>query len=325
MDPLQTIYFGGGTPSLWGEHGAEFILDFFHKNNFKINTNYEWTIEIGPGSVTKNELTKWKKVGVNRFSLGIQTLDRNLFQYVDRNYSLDKTREVLQFFKKTQVDFSVDFLLGIPFTQKFGRSIEDELQKVIGFGAKHISLYFLTVPKHYVHYNSLPKEDWICDEYFTVCKTLGSLGFNHYEVANFGLEGFESKHNRRYWGHESVLALGPSASGFLNLPENRTRFRWSTNWRDPISNGLPKCDFEYLSEKEIKIERVYLILRQGNSFKKESFPINKERLNELEIILFQWVKSGYLTLDQAEGGFKMTPSGWLILDTLVQEILTFVH
>lgn len=316
LGPLETLYFGGGTPSLWGERGIDFIREFFHKKNFALSDTCEWTIEVDPGATTKKELEKWKEVGVNRFSLGVQTLDKNLFSYMDRNYSLSVAYDVIGFLSEMNANFSVDFLLGIPFTPKFGRSIESELNEVLVYGAKHVSLYFLTVPKHYIHYNSLPQDEWICDEFVSVCSTLEKRGFNHYEVANFGLPGYESRHNKRYWSHDSILALGPSAVGFISNVQGKMRFRWSTNWRETS----PKCDFEYLSPLELNTERIYLTLRQGRPFKAKDLPISKEGYGVLDV----WEKENYLKAEsRGDKEYVMTPKGWLILDTLIQQILTF--
>lgn len=319
---LETIYFGGGTPSLWGAEGIEYIKKLLVKHNLTLEQNYEWTLEVNPGATSREELTQWQKLGVNRFSFGVQTLNPQIFPLMDRSHSLDKVYELFDSLSDMKVNFSVDFMLGLPQSDTFNRSIEVELDKILSYNPSHISLYFLTVPKKYVHYDSLPSEDWMVEEYLQVVKLLKSYGFEHYEVASFAKPGYSSKHNIKYWKHQSVFALGPSATGFLAYEDEEgpkhLRYKWSNNWqRDEVA----KYELENLNLEEYQLEKVYLTLRQGVFFKLDDFyqmGFQPERLLKL---FSRWKECGYiefLNLAQA----KMTANGWLILDALVQEILT---
>lgn len=145
---LETIYFGGGTPSLWGAEGIEYIKKLLVKHNLTLEQNYEWTLEVNPGATSREELTQWQKLGVNRFSFGVQTLNPQIFPLMDRSHSLDKVYELFDSLSDMKVNFSVDFMLGLPQSDTFNRSIEVELDKILSYNPSHISLYFLTVPKN---------------------------------------------------------------------------------------------------------------------------------------------------------------------------------
>lgn len=313
---IETIYFGGGTPSLWGQEGISFIDKWFKKHNIVLAKNYEWTLEVDPGAASIDQLQLWRELGVNRFSVGVQSLNPQIFSLMDRSHSLEQVYELLEILKKLEVNFSVDFMLGLPSSIECKRSIQSELKSILSYSPNHLSLYFLTVPTNYKHYHLLPSDDWIGQEYHEVQRYLKSLGFNHYEVASFAKENFESKHNRRYWTHESVLAIGPSATGFL---KNNLRYKWSSNWLGDIG---AKFEVELLNKEELILEKIYLTLRQGKFF-------SLEQLCQLDLIparvteIFErWTKLNYLEVDE-QGLVKMSASGWLILDVLVQEILTY--
>src|SRR5690606_22843577 len=111
--------------------------------------------------------------------------------------------------------FSVDLMLGLPFTQEWKRDLKGEILRLIDSGAEHFSVYILTVKENYRHFDNLPSDELIEEEFMLTSETLRAHGFEHYEVSNFAKPGSRAKHNLRYWHGESVAALGPSAVGFL--------------------------------------------------------------------------------------------------------------
>jgi len=114
--PLETLYIGGGTPSLWGAEGAIWLRNFLNSKEIKFSDDLEFTLEVNPGSWTVESLEEWKKTGVNRYSLGIQSLDGRFIKHLDRVHSIEDTFATLEYFKNKNYNFSVDFMLGIPFS-----------------------------------------------------------------------------------------------------------------------------------------------------------------------------------------------------------------
>lgn len=297
---LKTIYIGGGTPSLWGEEGVIFLREFFDRHSLKIKNDCEFTLEINPGSWTEKSLERWNEVGVNRYSLGVQSLDEAMLKYLDRAHSLKEVYETLNYFQKTKANYSLDFMLGLPHSKEEGRNILDELKKSLFFNPSHFSVYILTVKNNYKHYESLPVEEWIEKEYLEASSFLQENGFKHYEVSNFSLPGFESRHNLAYWQSETVAGLGPSATGFLK--EEKIRYKWKTR--------EPEMEQEKLTDEEFSLEALYMDLRAGG--------VELERIANSSL-WDSWITKKYAIIDRA-GHLKLTSRGYLILDSLMNEI-----
>lgn len=289
LSPLKTLYLGGGTPSLWGASGAKFI------KRFELQKEAEVTLEVNPGSWTNDGIAAFKESGVNRFSIGVQTLNVDLQKYLDRVHSIDEAYETIEFFKGT--NFSVDLMLGIPHSEN-KRDVIGELKELLKYHPTHLSLYILTVKSGYPYFNHLPSEEWIEKEYLEVSSYLEAQGFLHYEVSNFARPGFESKHNLKYWKNESVAAIGPSATGILREGDSAIRYKWD--------NGKPEYSVERLSQKELDLEDLYLKLRtnQGVDFKDDR-------------LLKKWSEQGYL---KSTSPLVLSARGFLLLDSIMNDL-----
>lgn len=301
LGALDTVYLGGGTPSLWGKEGA----GVFSSLGFKLKTDAEFTMEVDPGTWTEDLLSSWKDLGLNRISVGTQTLDENFLKIMDRLHSLEDS---LRFLKKLQTEnwnFSLDFLLGIPYSKEKNRNIKDELDRFLSYSPKHVSLYILNARSRYPHINELPDDEYIREEFLFVSDYLRSQGFHHYEVSNFALPGFESRHNQKYWQGESVAALGPTGTGYLNLGKDKAlRYKWKVSEAE--------VEIERLGRKELELEEMYLGLRTSLGWS----PM--EPTQELKQLFRSWQTTGLGTWD----GKKMilNSQGFVILDSLMDEI-----
>lgn len=308
MGPWETLYFGGGTPSLWGEKGAQFFAEFMDDPAMQLAQQYEWTMEVNPGTWTSASLKAWQQLGVNRFSLGVQSLDSRFLKLLERVHSLDEVYETLQQFAAMKVDFSVDFMLGLPHSKSLGRDILSELEKILSYSPAHLSLYILTTRKDYVHAQALPDEDWVAEEYLQVASYLKSKGFEHYEVSNFARPAKHSRHNMAYWKCETVAALGPSGTGYL--AETRSRFKWGPR------PGV--IQWEELDEEQERIEFIYMSLRSrvGMTLSQLNSLVKSERAGET--LVQSWCERGWVSVDS--DNLKATSEGYLQLDTLMDEL-----
>lgn len=307
VQDLETIYIGGGTPSLWGKQGAVFFGQFLNQLEWKISPNVEFTMEVNPGGWTKEDLNAWSERGVNRFSVGIQSLDPNCFPYLDRVHTLAESIDTLTYFKGQKVNYSVDLMLGLPHSSE--RNLKREMDQILKFNPLHFSIYILTVGAKYRFFNQLPGEQQVCDEYLFVNEYLEQQGFYQYEVSNYAREGFESEHNLRYWKGDSVMALGPSATGFFHLGRSGLRYKW-----------LPqeaKMNLEKLNEKELRLEQLYLALRISKGLSTTTF-FSPDELAKVSELLENWVTQKWA--DWRENQLILRPNGLLILDTLVGQI-----
>ncbi len=301
--PLDSIYLGGGTPSLWGTRGAEFFSQFILS---ELQTkNPEFTMEVDPGTWTEEMIESWKKIGLNRISIGTQTLDPKFLKIMDRIHSLEETHSLLSYCQKEKFNFSLDFLLGIPHSKSDKRNIRHELDQLLEYGPKHISLYILNARSKYPLIEQIPDDEYIRDEYMMVSEYLRSKGFHHYEVSNFALPGFESRHNLKYWNGESAAALGPTGSGYFNQGKEKA-FRYI--WKVMSADFQP----EILGKKELDLERIYLSLRTSEGWTPlEKSPALLEQFQEWES-----QKYGKWT------GEKMVLNslGFVMLDSLMDDL-----
>ena len=248
---LDTLYLGGGTPSLWGSSGAVFFKSFLEQKGVVLSEAREMTLEVNPGGWTERGLRDWREKGVNRFSLGIQSLDPFFLKILDRIHSPEDIFAGLEFFNQNNMEYSVDFMLGLPASKEKKRNILRELETILDYRPQHVSLYILTLKEGHFLFKQLAEEDWVEQEYLEVAGYLQSKGYLHYEVSNFAKPGKESRHNLKYWNSGSVAALGPSATGFL--AKNNLRYKWKVSH--------PDFAIEKLNLESARMERFYSALR----------------------------------------------------------------
>jgi len=264
--PLKTIYFGGGTPSTYP---PELLLDTFAilKNSFLVDENTEITFEVNPGTVTKELLNVWKEVGINRLSIGVQSLKDQVLKNLNRH---QKAVDVYALLRDAQEDFkniSVDFILGLPgvSTEEWKQMVRDAMKWPI----THISVYFLMVQENTPLYFKvktnkvqLPPDDEIVDLYEWLVELLESHGFYRYELSNFAKPGFESCHNQAYWDRKPYAAFGLGACAF----NGTVRYQNEKNlgkYIDHIGAGQSVIvEHEALDDQKIAEEKIMLGLRQ---------------------------------------------------------------
>jgi oxygen-independent coproporphyrinogen III oxidase len=310
---LKTLYIGGGTPSLW-LGGAKFIKQFLDKKNIHFADEYEFTIEFNPGDYL-DQIQSWIDIGVNRFSIGIQSLNPLVFPYLDRAHTLEQSLQTLSKFSNLKTNFSCDLLLGAPHSDRLKRNIIEEIQELSSYGPKHFSLYILKVPKQYSLNKKLPSEEYIAREYEDMANLLSSSGFHHYEVSNFALKGHEAKHNQAYWQSRPMAALGPSATGYLPLKEGKAlRFRWKVL--------RPELSLEPLSPSQVLLEKFYLEFRTSGGIKGEDF-IATKYLDEWRKLSEGWAQNGWAQMTPS-GFVQLTSQGFLLIDSLIGSALRYL-
>tara|TARA_Y100000590_G_scaffold469529_1_gene657732 strand:- start:180757 stop:181683 length:927 start_codon:yes stop_codon:yes gene_type:complete len=301
------LYIGGGTPSLWGESGANFLENFLEKNKINLSDTCEATLEVNPGTWTSEGLKAFQKMGFNRFSLGVQSTENNFLEKIDRVHRKNEVLLTLKKFKELGVNFSVDFMLGLPFSKELNRNIIGELEEITSYEPDHISLYILTVKENYPFYKNLPDEDWIENEYLSVSEFLRDKGYEHYEVSNFCKPNKKSIHNSKYWQGDSIAALGPSATGYFS--EAKKRYKWKTLSAD--------FEIEQLSESSARMEKFYLGLRTLEGVDLVTFFEGTDLKIMLDLSR-EWSKKGLCEINKNR--LFLTPRGYLIMDSLMDEV-----
>ena len=304
---LQSLYIGGGTPSLWGSEGIAYLEDRFERWKISFEKDYEFTLEVNPGSWTEPVIKGWKDLGVNRFSLGIQSLRDDYLKTLDRVHSTSDVHKTLKFFNEINANFSVDFMLGLPLSVKNHRDIIAELEEILEYDPAHLSLYILTPKSGYPLKSTLPKDDFLSAEYLRVVDFLASRNIHQYEVSNFAVKGKESLHNLQYWKCYSVAALGPSGVGYLS--KKNLRYKWKVS--------SPEMVFENLKPDSIDLERLYMGLRLNEGIEINDH-FSSEELPNLILLFQRWENEGLAEL--RDGKLALKASGLIILDSLIGQI-----
>jgi oxygen-independent coproporphyrinogen-3 oxidase len=312
LSPLHTFYIGGGTPSLWGKRGVEFIHDLFQKNIISLRNENEFTIEVDPDAWSESEIEKWIDLGVNRFSIGVQAFSDKFMQIMDRTHSLADVKKTLDFFSQRNLNFSVDLMIGLPHSED--RDLSSELSELIKYHPNHFSVYILKTRKNYPLKVQLPSDDLIRDEYLKVCNILKSFGYEQYEVSNFARDGFFSKHNMNYWHYQSVAGIGPNATGLLVSDEGNvaTRYQWKS-----VGQGVSE---EVLRGTSLIIEKLFLGLRFKHGFNPYELFRRESDALILNQLFLDWKEKGYLAEKSKKDELYLTSLGYLMCDSLIDDI-----
>lgn len=294
---VNTIYFGGGTPSfvepkyIYGALKLVYTL-------FDVDKNAEITLEVNPGTIDENKLKVYKNAGITRFSVGLQSANDETLREVNRIHNFNDFKKAMELLK--DYNTSVDVMIGLP-NEEY-EDVENTINEIVKFdNVKHISCYALKAeegtPMYSKYLNGeLLSEDEVADIYEDVLKLLKEKGFNRYEVSNFCKEGYYSRHNLNYWKRGEYLGFGIGASSFVN---NR-RFTNTENIDDYVRATLAGFTAEVFSEevdeKDAKGEYAMLNLRTsfgidfseykkifGTDFKKDFEIAIKNNLSYLEI------------------------------------------
>ena len=215
---VETIYFGGGTPSILSIEDLRFLIDEVYRN-YKVVENPEITVEANPDDLTENRIIELSKNKVNRLSIGIQSFFEDDLQLMNRAHNVEEAKKCLEIATQYFDNISIDLIYGIPemSNEKWLQNIETALS----FGVPHISSYALTVePKTALHSfiqkGIIPQpDDEVAQEHFHILvDRLSENGFIHYELSNFGKENYFSKNNSSYWLGKKYIGIGPSAHSY---------------------------------------------------------------------------------------------------------------
>lgn len=219
QEKIQTVYFGGGTPSLLNRDELSKLMDSLHQN-FTITEDAEITIETNPDDINENSLLLWKDLGFNRLSIGIQSFNDDFLKYLNRAHDSGQAiKSVVLARKYFFTNINIDLIYSIP--SEDHEIWKNDLRRATELLPEHISAYNLTIEEKTVFGRWKKKgkiheagEDFSTDQYSLLIDKLGKAGYEHYEVSNFCLPGKYSKHNTSYWKRKEYLGIGPGAHSF---------------------------------------------------------------------------------------------------------------
>ncbi|PJA07160.1 MAG: coproporphyrinogen III oxidase [Flavobacteriales bacterium CG_4_10_14_0_2_um_filter_32_8] len=223
---VNTIYFGGGTPSILAIDDLKLLIDAVYKN-YNVAEKIEFTIECNPDDLTQNKLIEFKNAGANRLSIGVQSFNNEELLFFNRAHSANQAETSIKLSQDVGFDnITIDLIYGSPLLTN--KSWLKNLNKVKEFNIPHLSAYSLTVePKTALGYQiktgQLPtlNDDNTINQFQLLVKEIKKMGLTQYEVSNFAKEGYFSQHNSNYWKGEEYLGFGPSAHSYIKFPLER--------------------------------------------------------------------------------------------------------
>lgn len=331
-ESLETIYFGGGTPSLLSVDQVNLILQKISQH-FNTSNVSECSFELNPDDVDAAYLKALRHTGIDRLSIGIQSFFEEDLKWMNRAHTMAEARNIIPMARTAGFDnFSIDLIFGI--AAQSIQTWEKNLAIALEQSAPHLSTYGLTIEPRTPLYKqvargikSAPSDDQLEAQYRLTMEMLAQHGYEHYEVSSFAKPGFRSQHNQQYWQHANYLGLGPSAHSFWQDDEHGA-IRWSNvrNLRQyeqwPSAGEIPRGHHERLSTDQLINEYIMLRLRT-----RDGLDLNRMKL------LYQVDLGGLKTTDLSDMAaqhlistdvkdkVQLTNDGFLICDAITERLL----
>ena len=318
---VNTLFFGGGTPSLISSDTFVRIMDCL-KKSFDILPSCEITAEVNPGTVSEEKAKAFFDAGVNRISIGLQSIHENELKILGRIHTFEDFIAGVELFRRTGFsNISVDLMYGIP--EQTVSSFEKTLDKIIELNPEHISAYGLIIEEGTPFFQRrenlpLPSEDEEYEMYLLADKKLSLAGYAHYEISNYAKAGYASRHNLRYWHNEEYVGFGISAHSyfrgkrFYNTSDFDEYFTLDSAKYRKDENDLSGTDpFEY-AMLALRLSEGLSLLEYESEFG-VSFLSGKER--EIE----RFSERGLLKIEN--GRLSLTPEGFYLSNTILSELL----
>lgn len=313
---LDSLYVGGGTPSLLGPGAMRGLAELLGSERLQ-HPDVEWTAEANPESFTDSVARAWAEAGVNRISLGLQTFHEAALKWMGRLHGVEGPVRALEAARRAGIsNVSVDLIFGLP--SGLGRSWEDDLERVLALDVPHVSLYGLTIETGTAlgravrdGRESAVDDDQYRDEFLRAAEVFANAGYVHYEVSNFARPGAEARHNGRYWDGSPYLGLGNGAHSYCE-PIRRWNVREWEDYRSRLLQGKsPEGEREVVGAGAAALERAWLALRTREGI------VMPEATSPPGRVGLRWRDLGLAVIDQ--GRLRLTAEGWLVLDRLAVE------
>lgn len=341
--PLETLYLGGGTPSLLAAPWiAELVQHFLQTERASRTGELEITVEANPEDVTEEAARIWASCGVNRVSLGVQSFDPKVLAWMRRTHGPDAPARAVERLREAAIkSISLDLIFALP--ESLGRDFRRDLELALALEPDHLSLYGLSVEPRtplarWVSRGAIapPDDERYAQEFLLAHEILSNVGFEHYEISNYARPGFRARHNSAYWRADPYAGLGPAAHrfgtsasvpsregpSFPGLATNWVRAwnvdQWAAYERRVADGQDPTAQREIVSPQKRALETVYLGLRTSEGVSL-SDPLAASALRPGPL-MERAVAEGWLKV--SAGRLVPTPEGWLRLDSLVVSLTT---
>src|SRR6184192_4469865 len=317
---LETLYLGGGTPSLLPPDAlatlVTALLDAFGATSSR--DAVEVTAEANPEDVTPELASVWRRAGVNRVSLGAQSFDDNVLRWMHRSHDAARIGAAVHALRGAGIDnISLDLIFALP--AELQRDWERDLDLALSLGPDHLSLYGLTVEERtplarWISRGAVvaPEEDRYAEEYLLAHARLAACGYRFYEVSNACRDGFRSRHNSAYWSGRAYVGLGPAAHSYDGRARRWNIAAWPAYARAIAAGRSPvECE-EILTPEQRELERLYLALRTDAGLPVTALDSPRPPSTT------RWIEHGWAEVNA--GRLVCKPQGWLRLDALVGDL-----
>ena len=324
-ETIDTIYFGGGTPSLLSSNEMSPVFEALQKK-FNINGNAEITLEANPDDINKIILNEWLNMGINRLSLGVQSFKEEELKWMNRAHNVTESLKSIDEILDSGFDnFSVDLIFGSPLLSN--GELEKNLQVIFNKNVPHISCYALTVePKTALNKlikqkRSLPvNSEKQASQFLLLMDAMKQQGYEHYEISNFAKPAMRSKHNSSYWQGKPYYGFGPSAHSFNGLNKRRWNIANNALYIQSIKNNKIPFEEETLTDTQRLNEYIMTALRtiEGIDTEKVSLEFGVDRLKKLNTNVQKYIDSNKVTIQNTN--IVLTNEGKLFADGIAADL-----
>lgn len=316
---LDTLFIGGGTPSLLGADGMRQLAERLSERFQWDPSAVEWTAEANPNSLPADVCAAWRELGVNRLSIGVQSFEDAPLEWLGRLHDAAGAAASVERGREAGFErINVDLIFGLP--REVARDWRSDVTRAIDLGVSHVSAYGLTAePRTPLGRRveqgrvRLPGDGRYGKEYLQVSRALREAGFDHYEVSNFARPGQASLHNWHYWDGSEYLGLGPSAHSHVGGERIWNVYQWQRYRRAAEAGASLREGRERPNAEQRRLERIWLGLRT-----REGVPWEEVAFHGREARIETWRREDWIEPDDRR--LRLTAEGWLRLDPLVAEI-----
>lgn len=320
---VDTIFIGGGTPSILPEQQMKQICDTIQKN-FQLDSNIEWSIECNPGTVTKDKLKTYHESGINRLSFGLQSCNNDELKLLGRIHSYEDFLHSYHLARNAGFNnVNIDLMSALPGQEK--ESFKDTIRKVIALKPEHISAYSLIIEEGTPFYSMYGEteldEDLDREIYRMTEQELDKAGYEHYEISNYAKPGYQSRHNTKYWKREAYLGLGLGASSMVE------DIRWHNETKLSAYLDMTKEDNRFeldtLTRQDCMEEFMFLGLRmmEGVSQKRFAEIFGETLLHRYESVIQKHLEEGLLMQSQDGDRYFLTERGIDVSNYVMSEYM----
>jgi oxygen-independent coproporphyrinogen-3 oxidase len=324
-EEIETIYFGGGTPSLLSFEELHFVLNEL-RSVYAVKETVELTIECNPDDLNPQKLDDLLSLGFNRLSIGIQSFNDKILQFFNRAHNADMARSSVDIAQKAGFkNISIDLIFGVPNQTIY--QFEEDLQKAIQLNTEHVSIYGLTIEEQTVFGKWLKQnkfsplgDDQTADQLELIMNEMKNADYLQYEISNFCKPGFESKHNSSYWSGTKYLGIGPAAHSYDGATR-KYNVKNNNKYIKTIAEGVVPCEVEKLTKKDLINEAILTQVRLLEGINLEDL-LNKfqfDLLQESQSTINELQKLGMISL--FEKRLVLNDSGKLLADLITEKLI----